>query len=40
MVFLNKRQVLLKSKRAMTCDFQQYGILISVDSDEPVQPPF
>ena len=25
---------------AMTCDFQQCGILISVDSDEPVQPPF
>ena len=25
---------------AMTCDFQQYGILTSVDSDEPVQPPY
>ena len=24
----------------MTCYFQQRGILISVDSDEPVQPPF
>ena len=24
----------------MTCDFQQCGILTSVDSDEPVQPPF
>ena len=24
---------------AVTCDFQQCGILISVDSDEPVQPP-
>ena len=23
----------------MTCDFQQCGILTSVDSDEPVQPP-
>ena len=23
---------------AMTCDFQQCGILTSVDSDEPVQP--
>ena len=22
----------------MTCDFQQCGILTSVDSDEPVQP--
>ena len=25
---------------AKTCDFQQCGILTSVDSDEPVQPPF
>ena len=25
---------------ATTCDFQQYGILPSVDSDEPVQPHF
>ena len=24
----------------MTCDFQQCGILTSVDSDEPVQPLF
>ena len=24
----------------LTCDFQQCGILTSVDSDEPVQPPF
>ena len=24
----------------MTCDFQQCGILTSVDSDAPVQPPF
>ena len=24
----------------MACDFQQCGILISVDSDERVQPPF
>ena len=24
---------------ATTCDFQQCGILTSVDSDEPVQPP-
>ena len=23
----------------MTCDFQQCGILTSVDSNEPVQPP-
>ena len=23
----------------MTCDYQQCGILTSVDSDEPVQPP-
>ena len=27
-------------KWAMTCDFQQCGILTSVDSGEPVQPPF
>ena len=25
---------------AVTCDFQQCGISTSVDSDEPVQPPF
>ena len=25
--------------RAVTCDFQQCGILTSLDSDEPVQPP-
>ena len=24
----------------VTCDFQQCGILTSVDTDEPVQPPF
>ena len=24
----------------MTCDFQHCGILTSVDSDDPVQPPF
>ena len=27
-------------KIAVTCDFQQCGILTSVDSDEPVQPSF
>ena len=27
-------------KLAVACDFQQCGILISVDSDKPVQPPF
>ena len=26
--------------RALTFDFQQCGILTSVDSDEPLQPPF
>ena len=26
--------------RAATCNFQQCGILTSVDSYEPVQPPF
>ena len=30
----------VKTIRAVTCDFQQCGILTSVDSDEPVQPPF
>ena len=25
---------------AMACDFQQCGILTSVDSDEPVEPTF
>ena len=25
---------------AATCDFQQFGVLKRVDSDEPVQPPF
>ena len=24
----------------MVCDFQQYGILTSVDSDKPLQPPY
>ena len=24
----------------MTCDYEQCGFLTSVDSDEPVQPPF
>ena len=24
----------------MTCDFQQCGVFTSVDSGEPVQPPF
>ena len=32
----NTRQVIW----AMTCDLQQFDILTSVDSDEPVQPPF
>ena len=29
-----------KTILAATCDFQQCGVLTSVDSDEPVQPPF
>ena len=28
------------NKVSCACDFQQSGILTSVDSDEPVQPPF
>ena len=31
---------LLQHNWADTCDFQQCGIFTSVDSDEPVQPPF
>ena len=27
-------------KLALTCDFQQYGILTSLDSNKPVQPHF
>ena len=33
-------QVKWNHKCAMTCNFQQCGILTSVDSYEPVQPPF
>ena len=32
-------QVLRLHDLAVTCDFQQCGILTSVDTDEPVQPP-
>ena len=35
-----KKKEWVKNKiSAETCDFQQCGILKSVDSDEPVQPP-
>ena len=30
----------MESGLSMTCDVQQCGILTSVDSDEPLQPPF
>ena len=33
-------QLFEDNKLAATRDFQQFGILTSVDSDEPVQPPF
>ena len=33
---LVSRMKRVKDKRAMTCDFQQCGILTSVDSGEPV----
>ena len=33
-------QDMCKQTWAATCDFQQRGILTSVDSEEPVQPPF
>ena len=32
-------EVETNGKRAVTCDFQQCGILTSVNSGEPVQPP-
>ena len=32
--------LLATSNWALTFDFQQHGILTSVDSDEPIQPPF
>ena len=35
-----ERYIPLKKKGNVTCDFQQFGILISVDSDKPLQPPF
>ena len=35
-----RRSIISKLIWAATCDFQQCGILTSVDSDEPVQPPF
>ena len=33
-------QVLLLTKSATACDFQQFDILTSVDSGEPLQPLF
>ena len=46
--FVNNQRIVKRLAKALirlrvcrdTCDFQQCGILISVDSDEPVQPPF
>ena len=37
--YLN-RDLLNNQNLATTCDFQQCGILTSVDSDKPVQPAF
>ena len=34
------RQPVMRNVYGMTCDFQQCGILTSVVSLEPVQPPF
>ena len=31
---------MVSSEMSHACDFQQCGILTSVDSDQPVQPPF
>ena len=44
MLSVLKRMVSVKNNGlndnwAATCDFQQYGIFTSVDSDEPLQPP-
>ena len=30
----------IKKTLTATCDFQQFGILTSVDSDKSLQPPF
>ena len=35
-----KSKMHLHNNRAVTCDFQHFGILTSVDSDEHVQPAF
>ena len=34
-----ERYIPLKKKGNVTCDFQQFGILISVDSDKPFDLP-
>ena len=40
-IFRLKKDIIYKHMiQAVACDFQQCGILTSVDSDEPVQPPF
>ena len=38
-IMLGKRALASLLNLAVTCDFQQCGILTSVDSDESVQPP-
>ena len=38
--FLRHTRMHFGKDRDMSRDFQQCGILTSVDSDEPVQPPF
>ena len=39
-IILLRKIVPVALLRTVTCDFQQCGILTSVDSDEPVQPVF
>ena len=41
-LFISMYDELIRNKniRASARDFQQFDILTSVDSDEPVQPPF
>ena len=39
-LFFSFLECIQQNNRAVTRDFQQCGILIRVDSDKPVQPPF
>ena len=39
-IYMKNWHYVIDNIRAATCDFQQCGILTSVDSEKPVQPPF